>query len=114
MVKGVRGPIAPMEIDEHHKRADLAMLRTAVIRGFDVPPDAVKRVGAWAFAAMNDDSIEDGRVRAQAAKLLLELAKHNLNVYVELDRINRLDDGTSTENQSVKVEFVNRITPSES
>ena len=99
-----------MKIDEHHKRGDLAMLRAAVARGFDVPPEAVKRVGEWAFRAMNDDTEEDGRVRAQAAKLLLELAKHNLNVLVELDKLNRLDDGAPTENQVVKVEFVNRIT----
>lgn len=98
-----------MDIDPHHKRADLAFLRSAVARGFDVPPDAVKRVGEWAFRTMCNESEEDGRVRSQAAKLLLELAKHNLNVYVELDRIARLDDGKPTENQSVQVEFVNRI-----
>ena len=99
-----------MEIDPHHRRNDLAMLRSAVARGFDVPPDAVRRVGEWAFSTMNDDTEGDGRVRAQAAKLLLELAKHNLNVVVELDKIDRLDDGKPTENQAVQVEFVNRIT----
>jgi hypothetical protein len=92
--------------------AALRLLERAVRNHWQIPEDLAKELPDFAAEMMR--TANDERSRIRAAELIVSMNKANVDLAIAVDKVNRLDDGTSTENQSVKVEFVNRITPSES
>lgn len=88
-------------------RSEMRMLRTAVRNGWDIPERAAKALPAFCLSIM--ETSDDDRARIAAAKVLLDAQKANIDNELALDKIERLDEGSATDNQSVTVRFVNRL-----
>ena len=83
-------------------RASLRTLQRAVINGWDVPAEAKKDLPSMCLAiAMDSERPERDRLRA--IEVLRAMERDNLEAAQALDRIERLDNGQSTENVATKI-----------
>lgn len=98
----------PSSTGKHNARSELRMLRRAVRAGWDLPDQVFKELPAFCRSMMNNDTADE-RARIAAAKVLLDAQKANIDNELALDKIERLDEGSATDNQSVTVRFVNRL-----
>jgi hypothetical protein len=90
--------------DGHHNRADLAMIERAVRHGWKIPLEWTDKLPEVA-ARIAADTGKNDRERLRALELIAALLRDNVAAAVQLDKINRLDAGESTENvrQVVKI-----------
>jgi hypothetical protein len=89
--------------DPHHKRADLRLLRRAVLNGWPVP-DSLRAKLVERLEGQLDDP--DSRVVAAAIRSGIALHDSNLKTLEVLDKLDRLDAGESTENVRSVVKIV--------
>lgn len=84
--------------DPHRKRGTYALLERAISIAMDIPYDAMRIA---CMTAVKDLQHPDDRIRSRAREFLFKVQDSGVGACVGLDRINRLDDGVSTENISI-------------
>ena len=84
--------------DPHRRRGAYVMLQRAISLALDVPFDAMK---VACMTAVKDLANPDDRIRSRAREFLLKVQESGVGASVDLDRVQRLDDGMATENISV-------------
>jgi hypothetical protein len=84
--------------DPHRRRGAYVMLQRAISLALDVPFDAMK---VACMTAVKDLANPDDRIRSRAREFLLKVQESGIGASVDLDRVQRLDDGMATENISV-------------
>lgn len=92
-------------IDPHHKRASLRVIQRAVERGWKIPEEWYDTLpGVAAKIAASPDS--NPRDRLRALEVLRGMASDSVTAAIALDKIERLDTGGSTENTTLRVQYV--------
>jgi hypothetical protein len=84
--------------DPHRKRGTYALLQRAIDVAMDIPFEAMRMAS---MTAVRDLSSSDDRIRSRAREFLLKVQDSGVGSAVGLDRMVRLDDGTSTENVAI-------------
>jgi hypothetical protein len=97
-VKAVPDSIAEGLADPHRKRGTYALLQRAIDVAMDIPFDAMRLASLTAVRDLNSN---DDRIRSRAREFLLKVQDSGIGAAVDFDRINRLDEGTATENIAV-------------
>ena len=92
-------------IDTHHTRQHLAILRKAVVEGWDVPHEWKKSLPAVAQGIANNPDASN-RDRIAALKVLHAIDSENAKKLELLDKMTRLDGDGPTEINEVRVNFV--------
>lgn len=81
-----------------HVRSDLAVILKTMedhhVRGVELPPQLIRAAVAAAAVALGS---QNDRVRAAGMKFVLGAMHLNLQVFIEADRMSRLDGGLPTE-----------------
>lgn len=94
--RGLGGtPADPAETKRH-----LTVIRQAVFNGWDLPNEASRRLPAD-LQAIVDDPMTSTRDRIRALECLAALRKDRFDAAVQLDRIQRLEDGSVTDRVEV-------------
>lgn len=84
--------------DPHRKRGTYALFGRAISIALDVPYDAMR---VACMTAVRDLSNNDDRIRSRAREFLFKVQDSGITAAQGLDRIQRLDDGTATENVAI-------------
>lgn len=81
--------------DPHRKRGTYALLNRAINIALDIPYEAMTLA---CDTAVRDLTSPDDRIRSRAREFLFKVQDSGIGAVIGLDKINRLDDGMSTEN----------------
>ena len=77
-------------------RQSLAMIKSAVINGWDIPDKWKQALPSMCLKMALDDSKGD-RERLRAIEILRAMQRDNLDAAQALDKVERLDQGQATE-----------------
>jgi len=92
-------------VDDSHLSEHLRMIRRAITEQW-VIPIGMRTTLVARLQEIIDDPEVDQRSRVHAINCIKGMAKDNLDAYIALDKIVRLDEGTPTENYTLgKIEL---------
>jgi len=87
------------------ERESLVMIKRAVTNAWNIPDELKEKIPLMMAKIAVESKLERNRIRA--VEVLRYMSKDNLDAAVALDRVERLDEGKSTEIMSHKVAVVN-------
>lgn len=103
---GIRGGAEESpRLTKWQRREHLRTLEAIVYQGWDVPPEAFKRLPTE-LEAIAVDSAQSTRDRIRASEALSHFLQQRVDASVQLDRIMRLDAGQATD----RVEVLDSLT----
>jgi hypothetical protein len=99
--------VADKIVDGTHTRANvraaIACLEDCHVRGVPVPQQLADALPIVAARLLKSDS---QRIQSTAAKLVLAMLKHNLEIAQTADKMSRLDAGMATERVETPIKFI--------